>query len=150
MVLKLRVEREQEGEVVRERPEAVDEFRQEAHHHDPGVEAGAIHDVVELEIVHHQQVPRSQMDELVPHLHIHLAVQRAEQFQLLVPGDALGEPARPVAEQPHRQGKLAVERKLVEPGSVQLRADVMGLEAEPARQFQQFPLTNGWRRFHGG
>ena len=117
--------------------ETIDKLRQKADDDDARVEAGEIHDVMQLEIVHHEQIARLQFDLLLAHAEARRAVERQEQFEPLVPRRAPRMPTRGIAEELDEQRKFLVQPHVIAPARVQLRRDVVRLEGQPASRFLQ-------------
>lgn len=107
------------------------QFRQETDDDGTAIERGPVDDVVELEVLHHQHVAGLEVHEVLAHLHVDGAGDRAEHLELLVPRDALREAPGPVVEQADGQGELAWKRQPVPAARVELTADVVGLERLP-------------------
>ena len=108
LILRLGVERQQERVIVRGRAQAVHKLGHETGHHHARVKTRKIHHVMELGIVHNQQIAPGQPDLLVPHPEARRTVQRQEQLQPLVPGRPPGMAPGRVVEELDDKRKLPV------------------------------------------
>ena len=116
--------------------ETIDKLRQKADDDDARVEAGKIHDMMQPEIVHHEQLARLQLHLLIAHTEPRWPVQRQEQLQAFVPRRSTRVPTRSVVEEFNEQGELLIQRHVVAPARIKLPGDVVRLEAEPMANLQ--------------
>lgn len=135
---------------MRRRAEAVNELGHEAHDDDARVEAGEIHDVMQLEIIHHEQISALESDLLVAHAEMRRPVQREEKLEPLVPRAAACVPPRCEMEELDGKWEFLVKGHRVTPARIEVRRNVVRLEFQPPAHSEQIAECGSGRRMCEG
>src|SRR4051812_1131109 len=108
MLVHLGIERQQESEIMRGGAEPIEKLGQEANDDHAGIEPGEIFDVMQLEIVHDEQVAGGKFDQVIAHAKSRKAIEREKELEPFVPGGAASVKPRCVAEELNDKRKLPV------------------------------------------